>query len=105
MNNEFNTGRPPMWRIIVYALIAMAIPFYFFYPRLGELHQYKFVFWIILPLTGVFIISLGIIPWMLKNNKAASAWMSKHRSLLVWIIFVLLIFYWLWQLHDMPRGH
>ena len=30
MNNEFRTGSPPIWRVVIYALIAMAIPIYFF---------------------------------------------------------------------------
>jgi hypothetical protein len=30
MKGEFRTGKPPTWRIILYVLIAVAIPFYFF---------------------------------------------------------------------------
>ena len=37
MSDDFRTGRPPSWRVVLYAIIAMAIPVYFFYPRLGEL--------------------------------------------------------------------
>jgi hypothetical protein len=102
--NESNTRRPP-WRGIIFALVAMAIQFCIGYPHFKKLHMSELGLWIMLPITGLFFFVIGSLPSFLKKSPNAQAWVAKRRPLLVWIIFVLLIFYWLWQLHDMPRGH
>jgi membrane protease YdiL (CAAX protease family) len=101
--DDFRTGRRPKWRIIVYALIVWAIIFFSSYSQLAEMHQYKYLFWIFIPLPGLFIIYFGFIHEKLKNNKTAKAWMTKHGLLLRWIVFMLLVLNGLWKLHDMTH--
>lgn len=100
MNKDFNTGRPPKWRIIVYALIVWAIIFFSSYSQLAEMHQYKYLFWIFIPLPGLFIIYFGFIHEKLKNNKTAKALMTKYWPLWSLIVFLLLILNGLWKLFD-----
>jgi len=73
MDNEFRTGRPPIWRVVIYALIAMAIPIYFFYPRLGELTPpLRVLFWFLVVFVGggmvVYFASIPSIVAMMKTG-------------------------------------
>lgn len=96
---EFRTGRPPTWRVMLYALIAMAIPLYFFYPHLNELQPgLKFLFWIIIFAIGAFVVFFGIIlPWMVKRNKS---WIIEHRGLVLRVLYVALTLNALLKLWD-----
>jgi len=75
---EFRTGRPPTWRIALYCLIAVAIPLYFFYPKLNELQpQIKLLFYAVILILPVFIIFIGVIlPAFVKKNKT---WLAEHQ--------------------------
>ena len=53
---EFRTGKPPAWRIVLYCLIAIAIPVYFTYPDLKKLQPAIKVLlgFVILILNGIY---------------------------------------------------
>ena len=96
---QFRTGRPPTWRIILYALIFMAIPLYFSYPHLKELQpQLKLLFWAVILLGPAFVIFIGIVmPWLAKKNKA---WLTARQSLMLRLLYVVLIISALLKLWD-----
>jgi len=69
---EFRTGRPPTWRIVLYCLIAVAIPLYFTYPKLSQSEsRFKILFAVVILLLPAYIILLGVVlPAFLKKHKA-----------------------------------
>ncbi len=87
---KFRTGRPPTWRIILYAVIFMAIPLYFFYPRLNELKpQIRPLIWVLTFAGGGTIIFIGItLPWLVKRNKV---WLTEHKNLMLRTLYVIIM--------------
>jgi hypothetical protein len=90
MNGKFRTGRPPVWRVAIYALIAMAIPIYFFYPRLGELSlPLRVLFWFLVVFVGggmvVYFASIPSIVTMMKSGT-----MKRRRFICFAFVTVLL---------------
>lgn len=89
--SDFSTGKPPKRRVILYGLVVWAIIFLSAYPQLGEMHQYKYLFWIFIPIPGLFIIYFGFVHEKLKTNKTTAAWMAKYGPVFGLIVFMLLI--------------
>lgn len=87
---EFRTGRPPTWRIVIYALIATAIPIYFTYPDLGRLTMpVKLLLGLVLLLPGGMVVFMGIImPAVRDKNKT---WIAEHRGLLIKLLGFLVL--------------
>lgn len=81
---------PPLWRLILYAIIAMGIPFYFFYPRISELGQFKFVFWVLLICTGLLIVFLAYLPGMIRRGEQSMTG-KKYISALRLVVIILII--------------
>jgi hypothetical protein len=72
MSENFRTGRPPIWRLVIYALIAMAIPIYFSYPHLGELSlPVRVCFWFTVIFGGCgLVVYIAALPWIITNMKS-----------------------------------
>jgi hypothetical protein len=87
---EFRTGRPPIWRIVLYCLIAVAIPLYFSYPKLNELQpKIKILLVAVILILPAFIIFIGVIlPAIVKKNKT---WLAEHKTLLLRLLYVVVI--------------
>ena len=87
---EFRTGRPPTWRIALYCLIAVAIPLYFFYPKLNELQpQIKLLFYAVILILPV--------PAFVKKNKT---WLAEHQKIILYALYVVLALSVLLKLWD-----
>jgi quinol-cytochrome oxidoreductase complex cytochrome b subunit len=91
MSEDFRTGRPPTWRVVFYAIIAMAIPVYFFYPRLGELNPpLRVLFWfLVVFLGGGMVIYFAALPWIVANLKAGP---PKRRQFIQLAFVIVLVF-------------
>jgi hypothetical protein len=87
---EFRTGRPPAWRIVLYCLIVIAIPLYFSYPKLKELQpQIKILLAATILILPVFIVFIGVIlPAIVKKKKA---WLMEHKTLILRLLYVVVI--------------
>jgi hypothetical protein len=96
---EFRTGRPPTWRIVLYCLIAVAIPLYFTHPDLNKLQpQIKILLVAAILILPTFIIFLGVIlPAIVKKKKA---WLTEHRTLMLRLLYVLVTLSALLKLWD-----
>lgn len=72
VQRNFKTGRPPTWRVVIYALIAMAIPVYFTYPHFGELSlPLRVLFWfVVIFLGGGMVVYFAALPWIVANWKS-----------------------------------
>lgn len=97
---EFRTGKPPIWRIVLYCLIAVAIPIYFTYPDLQKLQpQIKILAGFSLLILPAFIILIGVVlPKIIKEKRN---WITKHRKLILVVFCVTLalqIFLKLWDI-------
>jgi hypothetical protein len=90
MDNEFRTGRPPIWRVVIYALVAMAIPIYFFYPRLGELSpQLRVLFWFtVVFLGGGMVVYFALLPSIVRMIKSGT--MKQRRFIRTVLVLVIL---------------
>jgi hypothetical protein len=67
---QFRTGSPPKWRLIIYALIAIAIPVYFFAP---DVHEHKFWFWFLTILGGGGMVAFfASLPWITARIRTGS---------------------------------
>ena len=91
MDNGFRTGRPPIWRVVIYALIAMAIPIYFFYLRLGQLSPlWRVVFWFtVIFLGGGMVVFFALLPWISTVMKSG---ILKQRRFIRDAFVVILLF-------------
>jgi len=96
---EFRTGRPPTWRIVLYCLIAVAIPLYFFYPKLNELQpQIKPLLVAAILILPAFIILIGVIlPAFVKKKKS---WLTEHKQLIICVCYIALAISILLKLWD-----
>jgi hypothetical protein len=96
---EFRTSRPPTWRIVLYTLIFLAIPLYFFYPKLNELSfQLKVLFGFVILIGPAFVIAIGVVlPALVKKKKA---WLTKHRTLMLLLLYVVVTLSALLKLWD-----
>lgn len=72
MSEDFRTGRPPIWRVVIYALIAMAIPVCFCYPHSGKLSlPLRVLFWfLVVFLGGGLVVYIAALPWIVSNFKS-----------------------------------
>ncbi len=86
---EFRTGRPPAWRIMLYCLIAVAIPVYFTCPDLQKLQpQTKILLGVTILILPAFIVFLGIVlPAIAKKKKV---WLTEHKKLTLYVIYIAL---------------
>jgi hypothetical protein len=90
MNNDFNTGRPPMWRLIFYALVVMAIPIYFFYPHFNELSLgLKLVSVVLLVSSVLSVFFVGVIMPLIKNNNIS--WIKEHNGIIRIVLIIILL--------------
>jgi len=90
MDNEFRTGRPPIWRVVIYALVAMAIPIYFFYPRLGELSpQLRVLFWFtVVFVGGGMVVLFASLPWISTMMKSGTMKQRRFIRTALWAVLL-----------------
>jgi hypothetical protein len=86
---EFRTGRPPTWRIVLYCLIAVAIPIYFTYPDFNKLQpQIKILLLGAILILPAFIFLIGVIlPAIAKKKKS---WLTEYKKLILYIFYIAL---------------
>jgi len=90
MNNDFNTGRPPTWRLILYVSVVMAIPIYFFYPKFNELSPgLKLVSVVLLVSSVASVFFVGIILPQIKNNN--KSWIEEHKGRIRTILILIIL--------------
>jgi hypothetical protein len=82
-------GRPPVWRLVIYALIAMSIPGYFFYPHIHD-SSYGWLLYVITLLIPAGMIGFfAFIPWIGTKQFAAPKFLPKSDNLVRYILFLL----------------
>lgn len=91
MSENFRTGGPPVWRVVLYALIAVTIPVYFFYSRLGELTPpLRVLFWFSVVFLGPgMVVSFAALPWIAKSLKTGP---PKRRQVIRLVFAAVLVF-------------
>jgi len=100
MNNDFNTGRPPTWRVILYAVVVIAIPIYFFYPKFNGLSLGLKVVSVGLLISSVLcVFFIGIVMPMLAN--ANRTWLTEHQRLIRILLAAIATITGLWKLFDL----
>jgi len=61
-----------MWRLVIYALVAMAIPAYFFYPHLHDSRYSGLLYFIAILLPVGMVAYFALLPWIIKRLRLAS---------------------------------
>ena len=102
MKNSKKTG-PPTWRLVLYGIIAMAIPVYFNHPRLEAMHEYKYAFWITVLLLGILLVCFGIMARELRYNKTERMQRFKNHPLTRIIVTIIVVFVLLFNVCKLIR--
>jgi len=92
-------GTPPMWRLVIYALVAMAIPAYFFHPHLHESRSSAVLYGVAVTLSAGLVVFFALIPRLAKRMQSGSAlpgWLARAAVIIAIIAMIMRI--WL-RLH------
>jgi Kef-type K+ transport system membrane component KefB len=88
-----------MWRLVIYGIVAMAIPAYFFYPHLHDSRYSGLLYFMMLLLTAGMVAYFALIPWIIKRFRLASPERSRFIRPAFALVMIIIALTKLLQIH------